>query len=246
MNTLSLANPPALPATPLSAAALPRRGLGVLLILEGLLSLAPVVVLGPAIGWPASLDNPAAQQLAAIARQPDALALGYGLYLLYSVLIAPLMVGLAVRFCGGLQHPLGASVATFGALSALARSIGILRWLTVMPALAGAHAAADPAARVQIERLFDALNSYGGGIGEVLGVSLFMAFAMGLLGIGAWRAASMPRWLAAAAVVSALGLAALALPNLRIAVEMPVAAAVSLLSLWMLCAGVWLLRAPRR
>ena len=37
-------------------------------------------------------------------------------------------------------------------------------------------------------------------------------------------------------------LAALALPALRIELQMPVAAAVSMLSLWMLCVGVWLLR----
>jgi hypothetical protein len=241
MNTLSL-HPARLPAATPAATGASGRGLGWLLIAEALLSFAPVVVLGAAIGWPASLDNPAAQQLAAIARQPDAVALGYGLYLLYSVLVAPLMIGLAARACGGLLHPLAMTVAAFGALSALARAIGILRWLTVMPALAGAHAGADPAARAQIERLFDALNDYGGGIGEILGVSLFMALSLGMLGVAAWRRASLPRWLAAAGFAVALMLAALALPVLRIELHMPVAVAVSMLSLWMLCAGVWLLR----
>jgi hypothetical protein len=241
MNTLSLHA--AVPAVPAPAdAPTSGRGLGLLLIAEALLAFAPVVVLGAAIGWPASLGLPAAAQLAAIASNADAVALGYGVYLLYSLLVAPVMVGLAARACGGLQHPLALTVAAFGALSALARAIGILRWLTVMPALASAHAGADPATRMQIERLFDAVNDYGGGIGEILGVSLLMALSLGLLAVAALRNGSFPRWLAVAGMVAALMLAALALPALRIDLQMPVAAAVSMLSLWMLCTGVWLLR----
>ena len=68
------------------------------------------------------------------------MALGYGLYPLYSILIAPLMIGLAARVFGGLHSPLAMTVAAFGALSVLARSIGIVRWLTVMPVVAASHA----------------------------------------------------------------------------------------------------------
>ncbi len=192
-----------------------------LLIAEGLLALAPVAILGPAIGWPASLDNPAAEQLAAIAGAPGAVQAGYGLYLLYSVLVAPVMIALAAR-----------------ALSALARSIGILRWLTVMPGLATAHAAADPATRAQIELVFEAFTTYGGGIGEVLGVSIFMALALGTLAVGALRRGGLPPWIAASALVTALALAALALPVFGGPDLMPVALAVSLLSLWMIATGV--------
>jgi Domain of unknown function (DUF4386) len=241
MNALSLHAAVAAVPTPADARA-SGRGLGLLLVAEALLAFAPVVVLGAAIGWPASLGLPAAEQLVAIATHADAVALGYGLYLLYSLLVAPVMVGLAARACGGLQHPLAMTVVAFAALSALARAIGILRWLTVMPALASAYAGADPATRTQIERLFDAVNDYGGGIGEILGVSLLMALSLGLLAVGALRSGSLPRWLAAAGAVVALMLAALALPALRIELQMPVAAAVSMLSLWMLCVGVWLLR----
>jgi hypothetical protein len=241
MNTLSLHAAVAAVPAPADARA-SGRGLGLLLIAEALLAFAPVVVLGAAIGWPASLGLPAAEQLVAIATHADAVALGYGLYLLYSLLVAPVMVGLAARACGGLQHPMAMTVAAFAALSALARAIGILRWLTVMPALASAHAGADPATRAQIERLFDAVNDYGGGIGEILGVSLLMALSLSLLAAGALRRGSLPRWLAVAGLVVALMLAALALPALRIELQMPVAAAVSMLSLWMLCVGVWLLR----
>ncbi|MGL6112975.1 MAG: DUF4386 family protein [Rubrivivax sp.] len=244
MNTMTLPQtrvPAQAPSTPSSS----TRGLGLLLVAEALLSFAPLLILGAAIGWPASLDKPAAEQLAAIGVNADAVALGYGVYLLYSILVAPLMIGVAARCFGGLHGPLAMTVAAFGALSALARAIGILRWLTVMPALATAHAAADPATRVQIELVFSAITEYGGGIGEILGVSLFMALSLGTLSLAALVRGGMPKWLAALGLVSAAMLAALALPALRIDVAMPVAAAVSMLSLWMLAAGVWLLRHPR-
>lgn len=229
----SLPLPAAAAATPPSS-----RALGLLLIVEALLSFAPVAILAPAIGWPASLGRPAAEQLAAIAAAPGAVMAGYGLYLLYSILVAPLMIALAARLRGGLASPLAMTVAAFATLSALARAIGILRWLTVMPALATAHATADPAARAQIELVFSAVTSYGGGIGEVLGVSLFMALSLGSLCVAALLRGGLPTWLAGLGLLSAMALAGLALPVFGGPALVPVAAAVSLLSVWMLAAGV--------
>lgn len=83
----------------------PARGLGALLIAEALLSFAPVAILGRAIGWPASLRKPAAEQLAAIGAAREAVAFGYGLHLLYSLLVAPVLIVLAARALGGLQRP---------------------------------------------------------------------------------------------------------------------------------------------
>ena len=235
-----------------TAATLPppqRRstGLAVLLLADALLAFAPVAILGAAIGWPASLGQPAAQQLAAIAAHPGAVTLGYGIYLLYSLLVAPVMIGLAARTFGGLGGAVAATVAAFAALSALARSIGILRWLTVMPVLAAAHAGSgsDPALRQQLEWLFRGLTSYGGGIGEVLGVSLLMAASVGTLAVAGGLRGAMPTWLAALGALCAAMLAALSLPTLVGADIVPVAAAVSLLSLWMIAAAVWLLRGAK-
>ncbi len=218
------------------------RGLGALLIADALLSFAPVAILGAAIGWPASLGKPAAEQLTAIHANAGMVALGYGVYLLYSILVAPVMIGLAAKVFGGLQRPVAATVAAFGALSALARAIGILRWLTVMPALATAHAAADPATRGQIELVFTAVTRYGGGIGEVLGVALFMALALGTLCVAALSSGGMPRWLAGLGLASTVLLVGLLLPAFGAVDVVPVAAAVSVLSVWMLAAGVWALR----
>jgi hypothetical protein len=247
MSTLTL-NPTPSQAVPHDAPTPLRRShwLGSLLIVDALLSLAPVAILGAAIGWPDSLRLPAAEQLALVHAHADAVTLGYALYLLYSVLVAPVMIGLAARTFGGLQQPLAATVAAFGALSALARSVGILRWLTVMPVLAATHAAGDPATRAQAELVFGALNQYGGGIGEVLGVSLFMAVSVGTLSVGAIVRRAMPTWLASLGLAAAAMLGALALPSLGVPVEMPVAVAVSTLSVWMIAAGVWCLRRSRR
>ena len=212
--------------------------LGLFLIAEGALALAPLAILGPAIGWPASLDTPAAQQLAAIHAAPGALQAGYGLYLLYSLLIAPLMILLAARQFGGLHRPIAATVAALGVLSALARAIGILRWLTVMPELATAHASAEPAQRAVIEQVFAATTSYGGGVGELLGVSLLMALSLGLYAAASLVLRRGPTWLNALGLGTALLLAGLALPAFGGPGLVPVAAAVSVLSVWMWAAGV--------
>jgi hypothetical protein len=212
---------------------------GLLFIFVGILSLVPMFILGPAIGWPASLRNPAADQLTAIARLPQAVALGYGLYLLYSVLVLPVMVLVARRVYGNLVSVGAMVVVAFAAISVLARSIGILRWLTVMPELAVQHAKANEAQRSVIEVVFQGITVWGGGIGELLGVSLFMAISMAVAMVSAWQLRSLPRWLAVLGLVSAALLFGMMLPALGIAIRVPVAVAVSVLTVWMMALGIW-------
>lgn len=215
-----------------------RYWLGGLLIAAAVLSFLPIAILGPAIGWPASLRAPAAQQLAAIAGAPEAVALGYSVYLLYSVLVLPVMVLLAWRVYGSLARPFAVMVVAFAALSVLARSIGILRWLTAMPAMAQQHAAADPAGKQVLEAIFTTVTTYGGGIGELLGVSLFMALSLGLAMVAAWNDRTLQRWLAALGMASALLLLALFLPTMGVAIQVPIAVAATVLAVWMVAAGV--------
>jgi Domain of unknown function (DUF4386) len=218
-----------------------RIGLAVFLLIEALLAFAPVAILGPAIGWPASLRNPAAQQLTAIAAAPGALTLGYGVYLLYSLAIAPVAIVVAWRV-SGLKGPMAALIVTFGALSAFARAIGILRWLAVMPALAVTYGTADITTRATMETLFNALNSYGGGIGELLGVALFgglwLLFAM----IAALRSKRLPRWLAGFGLISAALQLVLFAPAIGFASPVPVAIAVSVFALWLMAFAAHVLR----
>jgi hypothetical protein len=205
------------------------------MLLVALLAFAPVLILGPAIGWPASLSRPAADQLQLIASQPDAVRLGYASYLMYSVLLLPAFAAALRRWpIGSGWHTL---IMSLLALSVLARSLGILRWLTAMPELAAQHALADGSNRALIELQFRMLNSWGGGIGELLGVSLFMALAMTALGL-AGRQASWPRWMWLGALLSAALLYGLAGPLAGVSAKVPTAVAVSTLSLWMAAVGV--------
>jgi hypothetical protein len=210
-----------------------RIGLALFLLIEALLAFAPVAILGPAIGWPASLRNPAAQQLTAIAAAPSALVLGYGVYLLYSLAIAPVAIVVAWRVTH-LRGPMAAMIVAFGALSAIARAIGILRWLTVMPALAVSYAAADAPTRATIEAVFNALNSYGGGIGELLGLALFGGLWLLIAMIAAIQSKRLPLWLSAFGIVAALLQIALFAPALGVAAPVPVAMAVTVFVLWLI------------
>ena len=213
--------------------------LGGLLIFDALLSIVPVVILGAAIGWPASLGKPAAEQLSAIYANAGAVTLGYGIYLLYSILIVPVMICLTRRVLGNLTQALSATVIAFAVLSTLARAIWILRWLTVMPMLAALHATADPAMREQIVLVFLAITTYGGGICEILGVSLFMAISVATLCAGSLLRGGMPTWLSYSGLASAGLIGALAAPTFGAPSLVPVAVAVSALSTWMLAVGIW-------
>jgi hypothetical protein len=217
-----------------------RIALGGLMLLTALLAFAPVAILGPAIGWPASLARPAADQLQLIAAQPDAVRLGYASYLLYSVLLLPACAAVLRRWPVGADwHALIMSLVS---LSVLARSVGILRWLTIMPSLASQHALADPSGRKMIELQFQSLNSWGGGIGELLGVSLFMGLALTALGLAGQRA-QWPRWMWLGALGCAALLYGLAGPLVNVSAKVPTALAVSALSLWLAAVS---LRSMRR
>ena len=98
---------------------------GIVLLLQGFSIFAPMAVLGGAIQWPDSLDYPPARMLPLLLEQIDAVRLGYGLYLGYSLLF--LVTGaLTVRLASrpGPLGVLGLIALGAAAVSALARAIG--------------------------------------------------------------------------------------------------------------------------
>jgi hypothetical protein len=208
------------------------RWAGAFSIVFGLLMFVPLAVLGAAINWPASLDQPGSVLMPLIQEQETAVRIGYLVYLAYSVLFFP-TIALIARVLG--DSTTTRLATTFAAISALARSIGILRWLTVLPALATTYAvSADPA----LPALFDAINTYGGGIGELLGVSLFAALAIGLLAVRIIRSRTLPRWIGWFGVVAVV---ALLIPWVEVFGVDPGAlltVSVTVVQLWFLAIGI--------
>jgi hypothetical protein len=169
-----------------------------LLVLEPLLMYLAFFVLSGAIGWPASLGEPASVNLPLITEERGAVVLGYGVYLAYSLLILPLSVMLYFVVRKDREaSPLLAVAVAVGVVSALARALGIGRWLFAMPFLAEIYL--DPssgeATREAISVAYVALNEYAGGVGELLGVSLTGAFWVGLVSVAMLRSGRFPRWL---------------------------------------------------
>lgn len=191
----------------------------------------PPLILGAAIGWPASLGLPASEQLALVLPHLEAMRWGYGFYLLYSLAFFPLLVAVASLGPGASTRWL-VLVAGFAALSTLCRAVGILRWLVPVPVLARLE---DPTGLVA----FEALNSYGGGIGEILGVGLFAGLALVVLGA---RWLGTRRWLG----VFTIGVGAVHLVSVAEAFGADLGPFVTVVALsllaWFLVVGVVLLR----
>lgn len=222
----------------------PRRLAGGLSLVQGLLFFLPLTVLGAAIGWPATLDDPPSVLLPAIAEQATAVRLGYLAYLAYSILFGAAVIALLPLVEDHLSPTAVRIAAGFAIASVVARCIGIVRWLAPMPALADAYADAGPEARTAIETVYLGLNAYGGTIGEALGVGLFAAIALAVLGVGLLRSAT-PRVLAIGALVAAAALAVSAADLVGVDLGPFLSVAVTIVQVWFLATGGWLLATAR-
>ena len=227
----------------------PYRVVALLLVLEVVLQTVPLVVLGAAINWPASLDEPASVNLPHIVEQQGAVIVGYGSYLLYSILILPL----AFLFYfllkeGRSSSPLLAVAVGFGVVSALARSLGIVRWLFMMPVLADIYLAPESGetARQTVSVVYDAFNAYAGGVGEILGVGLFGAALFGLVSVALVRSPQFPDWIGYAGIVAAALLLVGVLEIFGLDVGLFITVSVTALQLWMLALAVVLFLRSRR
>lgn len=223
---------------------------GLVLLLQGFSLFAPMAVLGGAIQWPDSLDYAPAQMLPLLREQLDAVRLGYGLYLGYSLLFlvtGVLTVRLAAR--PGALGALAFIAIGAAAASALARAIGILRWLTGSVSLAEAHAAPGLSveSRAAIEHMQAAINAWGGAIGEMLGVAAFAAIWAIATSLLILRERQLPGWAGLSGMVVGLLVAMPALELFGIMPPISIVVSTTAIQLWFMALGLlFLWRALRR
>jgi hypothetical protein len=214
---------------------------GALLVLEGLLLFVPLYILGTSINWPASLDERASVNLPLILENYGSMMAGYSIYLLYSVLFWPVAY-LTGRVIVGteLTNSLFRIANGFAALSALARSLGIVRWLFTMPVLARFYVASDATqpTKETISILYELLNSYAGGVGELLGVSLFAVLWLILICVIIVRNSEWPSWLGYFGFITSTFLLLNFLEVLGVDLGPMITISVALLHLWLLTTAI--------
>ncbi len=214
---------------------------GWLLVAESLLIFVPLTVLGSAINWPKSLNDPADKILPLLVENASAVRFGYLVYLVYSILfwiIASLTIQVLIN-----DEPdsIWLRIANgFGIASAVARCLGIIRWLVAMPALATLYT--DPSistgTRESIAVVYRALNDYAGSIGEVLGVSLFAGLWLAIVSVRILQTRILPRWLGFLGLVSATLLGVQLARLFGVDLGAFISVSVSVLQLWFLAMGI--------
>lgn len=221
---------------------LPVRSAGWTSLAQGLLILVPTIVLGAAVNWPESLGDPASVALPRLADNEGAVRFGYAVYLLYSVLFAVTITLLARLVEHDVATGVRRLIVGFAVASAVARSIGIVRWLGPMPELAETYtSAADEGQRYATGGVYEALNSFGGTIGEALGVGLFAAISIGLLTVGLLRSPTIPRWIAVWGVIAAISVAVNVVELFGVDPGPLAVVTVSVVQFWFMATGIWLL-----
>jgi hypothetical protein len=217
-------------------------------IIQGLILFIPLIVLGAAINWPATLGDPASIALPRLLENESAVRTGYVFYLIYSILFLITISFFTEIVLGKNNKLLVKLIIGFAIASVLARCIGIIRWLAPMYDLANLwKITEDQDQKNSISVVFEALNSYGGTIGEVLGVSIFASLSILFLVVGNYKSNSLPRWFSIFGLVAVIGLILSSLGIIGIDPgEFVITMGTTILQLWFLFTGIWLLRQSRK
>lgn len=213
----------------------------------------PYAILAGTYDYPAILRRPAGEALDLFAAGGPGLILTWHAFAWSALALAPTAMALSLTRRSVSEHPgLAIGAALAGSLAAVAQAMGLWRWVFVVPELARAHAdpAATRATRDAAEQAFEILNLYGGvAIGEHLG-QLMTALFVALLSLLHWRdrhriTAAIGGATAAAIAVGTTEGVAITLGRSGELFSLATIAGFLGLTVWMIAAGLGLIRGER-
>jgi hypothetical protein len=220
----------------------PTRLLGAALIALGLAFNLPYARLAATFDYPGILREPPETILAALVAGGPALILTWYAFAACALIFAPLGMAHAMTQGRMTRSPaLAVAAAIAGALAGILQAMGLLRWVLVVPQLAGMPDAATT---------FAAVHAMGGALmGEHMG-QLLTALHVGLIGV--MQAQERQRGLAVTAfatsgiiTIGSFETVALALGGPGDAFGLAAIAGYLGLTLWLLWSGAALIRSAR-
>ncbi len=221
------------------AATTPARATGAALIALAIFFNLPYARLATTFDYPGILREPAETILAAFAAGGTALILTWYAFAFAAILFLP--ASLAHAFANDRLKTapgLAISAAVSGAFAGILQAMGLLRWVMVVPGLAGTPDAAGNLALV---------HAYAGvALGEHLGM-LLTALTVALM--AAIQLGESRRTLATLGAVTAAAIALGAFEGLALAIQLDASlfslgsiAGYLLLTLWLIASGIGLMR----
>jgi hypothetical protein len=210
-----------------------RRLVASAMVGAALLATAGFSWLGAVFDYPAVLDEPTADLLAAYRQDQAAVTVGFALLFVAAALLAP--IGLLL---GRVAATRRGAIGALGVAAAAVQVIGLSRWLLLVPGIS--RDALDPARTADAHHRFTLAHSWlGHAVGETLGYALTAAFT--IVAVGALT--GLARWVRGLGAVAAVLVATGVLVPLGVdAAELTNFAGYLLWTAWLVAVAVALVR----
>jgi Domain of unknown function (DUF4386) len=228
-----------------------RRVTGWLLVIGAVTFAVAATILSSTFNWPDILREPPQVVLPAFVAGGTSLVwTWFAVAWTYAILLVPIL--LLPAALGRRDDPVLRAATFVGAASVLLGLIGFLRWVFVVPALAGSYASGDPTTQAAVAAAWTAQHQFGGALlGEHLGQLLAIGWSI-TISVIILRSRMLPRWVGWAGLVASVlylfnqgDILATAVDGFPV-FDLAGFLGSTLWGLWVIALGVAVLRAPIR
>jgi hypothetical protein len=180
-----------------------RRVTGWLLVIGAVTFAIAATILSSTFNWPDILREPPQVVLPAFVAGGTSLVwTWFAVAWTYAILLVPIL--LLPAALGRRDDPVLRAATFVGAASVLLSLIGFLRWVFVVPALAGSYAAGDPTTQAAVAAAWMAQHQFGGALlGEHLGQLLAIGWSI-TISVIILRSRVLARWVGWAGLVASV------------------------------------------